>query len=207
MSYWNGTSSSWEVIPATGNEGATLQMIGGVPTWVGGTPPTVTPEIGEFYEGGIVFYIAPTPTDLDGDGDLDTGLICSIEDQVNEKWSNNMNETTNASQVNIGKGYSNTQIIISKQEIPINKYAAGIASTYAGGGFTDWFLPSEKELAEMFNKITIINSKSTDNLVGDYWSSTEDNLSPTYRAFGYWSSAMRRLNKDLSYKVRAIRVF
>ena len=209
MSYWNGTN--WEVIPATVNEGATLQMISGVPTWVGGIDTTTPPEIGDYYEGGIVFYIAPTPTDLDGDGDLDTGLICSIEDQGNKQWSNNIYETTNASQVNIGKGYSNTQIIISKQEITINSYAAGIASTYAGGGFTDWFLPSKKELIRMFNKQTIINSRSTanggDNLVGNYWSSTEDNISSTSRAFAYWSDAMNKLNKTDKYKVRAIRVF
>ena len=210
MSYWNGTN--WEVIPATVNEGATLQMISGVPTWIGGIDTTTPPEIGEYYEGGIVFYIAPTPTDLDGDGVVDTGLICSIEDQGNEQWSDNIYETTNASQVNIGKGYSNTQIIISKQEITINSYAAGIASTYAGGGFTDWFLPSKKELIEMFYKQTIINDGSTanygDNLVGNYWSSTEsNNASSDSRAFGYWNNAMSRLNKNLSYKVRAIRVF
>jgi uncharacterized protein (TIGR02145 family) len=37
MQYWNGTA--WVTIAATTNEGATLQMIGGVPTWTGGTPP------------------------------------------------------------------------------------------------------------------------------------------------------------------------
>ena len=37
MLYWNGTA--WITIAATENEGATLQMIGGVPTWTGGTPP------------------------------------------------------------------------------------------------------------------------------------------------------------------------
>ena len=210
MSYWNGTN--WEVIPATVNEGATLQMISGVPTWIGGIDTTTPPEIGEYYEGGIVFYIATTPTDLDGDGVVDTGLICSIEDQGNEQWSDNIYETTNASQVNIGKGYSNTQIIISKQEITINSYAAGIASTYAGGGFTDWFLPSKKELIEMFDKQTIINDGSTanygDNLVGNYWSSTEsNNASSDSRAIAYWSNAMNSVNKTDNYNVRAIRVF
>ena len=37
MQYWNG--SAWVIVAATVNEGATLQMIGGVPTWTGGTPP------------------------------------------------------------------------------------------------------------------------------------------------------------------------
>jgi hypothetical protein len=46
-------------------------MIGGIPTWVGGTPPLA---IGDLVAGSVVFYIAPTPTDLDGNGTLDLGL-------------------------------------------------------------------------------------------------------------------------------------
>jgi len=37
MMYWNGTA--WVMVATTEYEGATLQMIGGVPTWTGGTPP------------------------------------------------------------------------------------------------------------------------------------------------------------------------
>ena len=36
MSYWDG--ERWLLIPATTNQGATLKMIEGVPTWTGGTP-------------------------------------------------------------------------------------------------------------------------------------------------------------------------
>ncbi|MDC3312404.1 fibronectin type III domain-containing protein [Flavobacteriaceae bacterium] len=42
MLYWDG--SKWVTLGTTTNEGATLQMIGGVPTWVGGTPPPSTPD-------------------------------------------------------------------------------------------------------------------------------------------------------------------
>jgi uncharacterized protein (TIGR02145 family) len=50
MQYWDGTS--WVTLPATENEGATLQMIGGVPTWTGGTPPptdVTNPTTGEVW--------------------------------------------------------------------------------------------------------------------------------------------------------------
>ena len=48
-------------------------------------PPA--PVIGAYRDGGIVFYIASTPVDLDGDGDLDTGLVCAIQDQSSSiKW-------------------------------------------------------------------------------------------------------------------------
>ena len=38
---------------------------------------TTIPQLGNEIAGGIVFYIADTPTDLDGDGYLDTGLVCA----------------------------------------------------------------------------------------------------------------------------------
>jgi hypothetical protein len=43
------------VVAATVNEAATLQMIGGVPTWTGGTH--TTERFGNEYQGGKVFYI------------------------------------------------------------------------------------------------------------------------------------------------------
>ena len=55
MNYWNGTA--WVEIAPTVNEGATLQFVGGVPKWTGGTAPTL-PSIGDTHAGGIVFYIA-----------------------------------------------------------------------------------------------------------------------------------------------------
>ncbi len=64
MKYWNG--NAWVVIPATVNEGATLQMISGVPTWTGGTPPI---QVGDYHQGGIVFWI-------DNNGG---GLVCAIK--------------------------------------------------------------------------------------------------------------------------------
>lgn len=50
MLYWNG--SEWVTLAATAYEGATLQMIGGVPAWTGGTipPPSVTnPTTGKIW--------------------------------------------------------------------------------------------------------------------------------------------------------------
>ena len=47
----------------------------------GGDITDPPPQIGDYRDGGIVFYIASPPVDLDGDGDLDTGLVCAIQDQ------------------------------------------------------------------------------------------------------------------------------
>jgi hypothetical protein len=206
MAYWNG--SNWAVI-ATGNEGATLQMKDGVPTWVGGIDTTTPPEIGELYGGGVVFYIAPTPTDLDGDGDLDTGLICSIEDLGGITWNKNSNnKKTNATFTGIGKGNTNTDLIIAARGgAADNYYAAGLARNYRGGGFDDWFLPSNGELIEMFLNKADIDSGGNELHVSDYyWSSTEWSLNSAYIQRSTDVSPTAN-GKSLSSKVRAIRAF
>lgn len=71
MQYWNGTA--WVTVAATPNEGATLQMIGGVPTWTGGTPPTVTnPTTGEIWMDRNLgaTQVATSSTDSAAYGDL-----------------------------------------------------------------------------------------------------------------------------------------
>ena len=75
MQYWNGTA--WVTVAATENEGATLQMIGGIPTWVGGTPPTPTPNVTNPTTGEIwmdrnlgASQVATSSTDANAYGDL-----------------------------------------------------------------------------------------------------------------------------------------
>ncbi|WP_445718188.1 hypothetical protein, partial [Flavobacterium sp.] len=73
MAYWNGTA--WVTVAATTNEGATLQMIGGVPTWIGGTPPTpnvTNPTTGEIWMDRNLgaSQVATSSTDAAAYGDL-----------------------------------------------------------------------------------------------------------------------------------------
>lgn len=73
MQYWNG--SAWVVVAATINEGAALQMIGGVPTWTGGTPPTpssVTSPTGKIWMDRNLgaSQVATSSTDAASYGDL-----------------------------------------------------------------------------------------------------------------------------------------
>ncbi|MDI6832601.1 MAG: FISUMP domain-containing protein [Bacteroidales bacterium] len=70
MQYWNGTA--WVTV-AAGYEGATLQMIGGVPTWTGGTPPSVTnPTTGKIWMDRNLgaSQVATSSTDAAAYGDL-----------------------------------------------------------------------------------------------------------------------------------------
>src|SRR5690554_5022864 len=74
MAYWNGTA--WVTVAATTNEGATLQMIGGVPTWIGGTPPptpnVTNPTTGEIWMDRNLgaSQVATSSTDAAAYGDL-----------------------------------------------------------------------------------------------------------------------------------------
>jgi hypothetical protein len=235
MLYWDG--SSWVSIEATQNEGATLQMIGGEPQWVGGTPPpevpdaptitsvtpgdgqvditfdaptndggstittytatsspgnitgsisqagsgtitvtglsngtaytftitatnavgtsspssasnsvtpSSTPQVGDFRDGGVVFYVAPTPTDLDGDGTLDQGLVCAVDDQSsNAEWGCYLTGISGADGTAIGSGAANTSDILADCLQP--GIAAELCDDYSAGGYSDWFLPSKDE--------------------------------------------------------------
>ena len=74
MQYWNG--SAWVVVATTANEGAALQMIGGVPTWTGGPPPppplTVTSATGKTWMDRNLgaTQVATSSTDSAAYGDL-----------------------------------------------------------------------------------------------------------------------------------------
>jgi hypothetical protein len=73
MQYWNG--SAWVIVAATPNEGAALQMIGGIPTWVGGTVPTpnvTNPTTGEIWMDRNLgaTQVATSSTDAASYGDL-----------------------------------------------------------------------------------------------------------------------------------------
>jgi hypothetical protein len=170
-------------------------------------------ELGSFRAGGVVFYIASTPTDLDGDGDLDNGLVCAISDQSAATWRNNVNIVTGATGIAIGTGASNTNAIIVAQGAPQTRYAAGLARAYTGGGFNDWFLPSKDELYEMYINRNIINQTAIAN-GGDvfildsfsiFWSSSEIDADTAW--YLYANGNLNSLVKLFYSNVRAVRAF
>jgi hypothetical protein len=199
MQYWNG--SAWVVVAATPNEGAALQMISGVPTWVGGTAPAA---VGDLRAGGIVFWVDPA--------DNTHGLVCAIDDQSSRiRWYNGNYTTTGATGTAIGTGSANTTAIIANQGTTETAYAAGLARAYNGGGYTDWFLPSKDELNQMYENKAMINSTATANSGSNftnnyYWSSTE------YDAGSAWLQSFNNGDqanggKSNTVYVRAVRAF
>ena len=152
-------------------------------------------HIGQPYQGGIIFY-------LDSTGQH--GLIAASEDlnwEESVQWYNGTFITTDATGTAIGTGLTNTNTIIAVQGS--GSYAASIARDYNGGGYTDWFLPSQDELNLMYEHKTEIGG-FTDYYY--YWCSTEhNNVYAWFQSFndGYFLPT----NKNFTYYVRAVRAF
>ena len=178
---------------------------------------TDPPQIGDYRDGGIVFYIASTPVDLDGDGDLDTGLVCAIQDQSSSiKWilGGNTQTTENGStSASIGQGQTNTTAMMS--QVGYTGGAAKVCNDYTitvnGIIYNDWFLPSKDELNQMYTNKAAINSAATANSGSNffdyyYWSSTEYNSNIAW--LQYFFNADQNLGgKDYTINVRAVRAF
>jgi hypothetical protein len=159
--------------------------------------------IGQQYAGGIIFY-------LDGSGQH--GLIAAPNDQsININWtpSNNFPVTVNAGGLAIGTGSANTTNIINAQGNV--SYAASLCRLfYAGGGFTDWYLPSLYELNELFLQRNIVGGFPDPTIVSMayYWSSSEISAGNAWMIdFANAGPSQQSFNKVNSIYVRAIRSF
>ena len=183
----------------------------------GGDITDPPPQIGDYRDGGIVFYIASTPVDLDGDGDLDTGLVCAIQDYTNAiAWIIGGSTQTTANggtSASIGQGQTNTTAMMG--QAGYTGGAAAVCNDYSITvneiTYSDWFLPSKDELNQMYEHKAAINSAAAANSGSNffdyyYWSSTEfvydtaweQNFSNGFQDYGY------KYNTD---NVRAVRAF
>ena len=173
-------------------------------------------ELGDSYGGGIVFYLAPTPTDLDGDGVNDTGLIYANSNYstskkwVNVSWCGGCTSITTLSA--IGTGATNTTAIINGYGSG-TATAAGFARAYNGGGFNDWFLPSTLEQDALINYFIekYPASGGWSNWGGirtaHYWSSTQHNANKAKNRYFSNDTSNENYNKSNSRKVIPIRAF
>jgi hypothetical protein len=159
-------------------------------------------SIGQNYYGGKIAYIL-APEDPGYDPNTPHGLVAATADQsTGIQWYNNIDYTiTGATGTAIGTGLSNTNAIIASQGEIATSYAAGLARAYAGGGYTDWYLPSKDELNKLYlNRIAIGGFAS-----GFYWSSTELVYYAWYQ--GLTSGGQFNDSKYFTFNVRAIRAF
>jgi len=135
-----------------------------------------TLNIGDSYGGGKVAYIF-TSSDPGYIAGQTHGLIAAISDQttdaVNVKWFPT-SSFYGATAISFGQGSFNTlSIITAAGTASLSSYAAGLASSYRGGGYSDWYLPSKEELNKLYiNRASIGGFAISGTLT--YWSSSQN---------------------------------
>jgi len=164
--------------------------------------------------GGIVFYDKGVVSD--GWRYLEvapSGWNISSTTDPTAQWKPALTVTSGTSTA-IGSGKNNTYSILIGAGYPASALCLG----YAGGGFTDWFLPSGLELQEIW--WNIVSDHSADNggrgksyagslgafSPGIYWSSSGYN---SYYAWGqqFDTGYQGYSLSDYTYYVRPIRSF
>ena len=165
---------------------------------VGGT------EIGAQIGGGIVIAVF-------NDAGVNKALVASLTNlSTGLQWTIPAFQSTScATAQSFYDGLTNTDAIIAQTLLPANTtYAAGIARLYAGGGFSDWYLPSVWELYMLYNSAAIVNKILGANgfALFNYWSSTEFSPVNSYtRSFA--GATQSSFNKSASaIYVRAVRI-
>jgi len=200
----NGKASTTWTLGAT--EGTQTLTVTGTSTLVD-SPLNVTataelkPVIGDFYKGGVVFYIDETEIH---------GLVCAVSDQSSDAaWGCEGTGITGADGTTIGTGEQNT--IDIEAECTDAGTAADICANLSLNGFNDWFLPSKDELNEIYLNKATINTAATANggaVFADdvYWASSEGTdtgaWSNLFTVGGQYGNPKTTLNC-----VRAVRAF
>ncbi len=163
LTIWNATNTQLEVYDGS--------------YWKNMVGLLVSPlNVGDTYGGGKVFYIFG-PSDNGFIKGQTHGLIAATEDQTTDagvKWF--PNEFYGATGTYIGLGLPNTLAIITSAIVTgttnMSSFAAGLANSYRGGGYIDWFLPSKDELNLLYQARDAIGGFATSGIPG-YWSSTQ----------------------------------
>jgi hypothetical protein len=182
--------------------GATGSTITDVLAWATGqsghyaqTGPSLY-TIGQSALGGIVVYI-------NGGGSSGTsGLIASSVD-VGYTQFECQGTAIGGTSAAIGTGYANTLAIIAGCATAGN--GARICRAYTGGGYTDWYLPSQNELHRLFINQVAIGATPT-AYPSAYMSSTETDATFVWTE-DFYGGGQNYSAKSDSFRVRAVRSF
>ena len=163
---------------------------------------SAAPVVGAAYGGGICAYLL-----LSGDPGYSSstphGLIVATADQAAvTAWSNITSVAVTGTSANLGSGAANTTKIMAQAGHTAS--AAKNCRNYSGGGFSDWYLPSEKELEKLCINCTAIGVMEPE---GNYWSSTEVNATNVSIYSFYDSSPFDDIKNSDYPTVRAVRSF
>jgi hypothetical protein len=160
--------------------------------------------IGELVGGGIVVALWK-------EGTTEKALVASLTDlSTGIQWTLPAFQSTliGSGAQSFSDGLGNTNAIIAQTTVvAANTYAAGLARLHSGGGYNDWYLPSNWELNMCYNSASIVNKVlGTVSFTGStyYWSSTENSNSSAWNF--YFGSGDANYNfKNFTLYVRAVR--
>ena len=228
LSNLSGTNTGDQTISRTGT---TVTLTNGgtftdsVNTYTAGTNITISASnvisatsgsghyVGELFGGGIVFYVYNNGAN---------GLIASLDDLDGGSgvaWSATQSTTVPGGALDFTNGVSNTTAIVAQDAAA--GYAATLCNSYTGGGFNDWYLPSNRELYLLASQDVLIDQildndgnpatngfsqEYTTPTFSRYWSSSERNYLLAW-SYGFNEGTSSSSNKNGTYKVRAIRAF
>jgi len=169
--------------------------------------------VGELFGGGIVFYVYNNGAN---------GLIASLDDLDGGSgvaWSANTATLIGPTAQSFYNGASNTAAMVA-QDTTANK-AGTLCNSYAGGGFTDWYLPAIWELNLLYNSAFVVSNilandgngatqplhpENVGPTYGRYWASTEYNSTTAWN-YNFHSGGSYVYSKSNVHRVRAVRAF
>ena len=166
----------------------------------------ISVSIGDYYQGGIVFYILQTSDAGYVSGETH-GLIADTIDQGTSAWWNGIYISTGTSKA-LGTGSANTTAIISLQGT-VGSYAANICRNYAGSGHIDWYLPSKDELNKLYlNKVLVGGFFNKYYPFNNYYHTSSEEGSGWVWGQDFSNGYQGVNNKnETSYNIRAVRSF
>jgi hypothetical protein len=166
-------------------------------------------SVGDFAQGGVIFWLDPS---------RQHGLVCSIEDQSTAAvWlvvPGDVPLVFGAFANGTWMGGPNTQYlmgVIADLSL-VGTFAPSLCSSYRGGGYSDWYLPSALEAALFYEMTNLINAVALAHqgtalsMTATYWTSTEIDGTQAY-AENYIEATPTPTLKASMCRVRAIRAF
>ena len=161
-----------------------------------------TYNIGDIVNGGVVFWVDSTGQH---------GLVTAFLDVATSvQWGCSATDLPNVPNVQtyppvgfgagIGAGFDNTNDILTDcPDVP-----AAFAARSLGA---QWFLPSAKELNQMYvNRETLEGVSGFTVFSNYYWSSTESDINYAWKQY-FGNGFQYHFNKDDTSSVRAVRAF
>ncbi len=149
------TGTNLEITDAGGTTTIDLSSLSGG----GGSGPAF--QVGEYFGGGVIVFVDSTG---------DHGLIAGLDD-LSSNTTYESGGSFELTSLDSTDGAGNTALLVASA---VTYEAADLCNAYAGGGFTDWYLPAVYELQIMAQSNYIMKGDAL-ALDVEYWSSTMQN--------------------------------